>query len=115
MKGDKERCLASGMDGYVSKPVRPNDLLAAMAPFFQENAPRRVLSTSKSHTASVTPTAKVPEADIPDDARIDWKIARATVLEDEDLLARLSTPSSPSGPAGLRVVGGDYPQPICEL
>ena len=27
MKGDEERCLAAGMDGYVSKPIRPDQLL----------------------------------------------------------------------------------------
>src|SRR5262249_55598040 len=26
MKGDRERCLASGMDSYVSKPLRPQEL-----------------------------------------------------------------------------------------
>ena len=26
MKGDKERCLEAGMDGYISKPVRPQEL-----------------------------------------------------------------------------------------
>jgi two-component system sensor histidine kinase/response regulator len=30
MKGDKEECLASGMDGYVSKPIRRPELMAAM-------------------------------------------------------------------------------------
>lgn len=26
MKGDRERCLASGMDGYISKPIRSDEL-----------------------------------------------------------------------------------------
>jgi two-component system sensor histidine kinase/response regulator len=28
MKGDKERCLSAGMDGYISKPIRPDHLFA---------------------------------------------------------------------------------------
>jgi CheY-like chemotaxis protein len=30
MRGDEERCLEAGMDGYVSKPVRPQELYAAL-------------------------------------------------------------------------------------
>jgi two-component system sensor histidine kinase/response regulator len=30
MQGDAERCLAAGMDGYVSKPIKPEDLYAAI-------------------------------------------------------------------------------------
>ncbi len=28
MKGDEERCLAAGMDGYITKPLRPKELFA---------------------------------------------------------------------------------------
>ena len=30
MKGDPEQCLAAGMDGYIAKPMRPDDLYTAI-------------------------------------------------------------------------------------
>jgi len=30
MKGDEQRCIAAGMDGYLSKPIRPSDLTGAI-------------------------------------------------------------------------------------
>ncbi|MDD2337896.1 MAG: response regulator [Geobacteraceae bacterium] len=46
MKGDREACLKAGMDGYVSKPLKTDELLAAMEQLFGkwpetgEEAPR---------------------------------------------------------------------------
>jgi CheY-like chemotaxis protein len=30
MQGDRERCLAAGMDGYIAKPIQPRRLFEAL-------------------------------------------------------------------------------------
>jgi CheY-like chemotaxis protein len=39
MKGDRERCLEAGMDGYVSKPIRAGELYQALATFAPSDNP----------------------------------------------------------------------------
>jgi len=38
MEGDRERCLAAGMDGYIAKPVRAKDLIDAIENLCQSPA-----------------------------------------------------------------------------
>ena len=38
LKGDRERCLAAGMDGYISKPIHVAELFAAIERLFAEPA-----------------------------------------------------------------------------
>jgi CheY-like chemotaxis protein len=39
MKGDRERCLAAGMDGYVTKPIQVRDLLETMQAVLEDHGP----------------------------------------------------------------------------
>src|SRR5262249_53248995 len=53
MKGDRERCLESGMDAYVSKPLQPDALYAAVeGPAAAPGAP--------AHVAAPVPTVVTP-------------------------------------------------------
>ena len=47
MAGDRERCLAAGMDAYVSKPLRLDELLSTIDGFF----------IGESRDESATPTS----------------------------------------------------------
>jgi len=73
MRGDKERCLAGGMDGYISKPIQPSGLFAEI---------ERCLAASQGSNA-VTKNTKEPGE----------LIDRVSLLErvegDQELLAEM--------------------------
>jgi CheY-like chemotaxis protein len=39
MAGDRQRCLDAGMDGYVSKPLRPPELFSEIDRSLQDPSP----------------------------------------------------------------------------
>ncbi len=71
MKGDRERCVAGGMDGYVSKPVQAEELIQAV-----EGLDGNSRATSKT-------------SDLTNEV-VDREVALARVEGDEGLLADLA-------------------------
>ena len=50
MTGDRERCMAVGMDGYLSKPIRPQELDETLDSML---APGREVLSSESNSTSL--------------------------------------------------------------
>ncbi len=75
MKGDRERCLEAGMDGYVSKPVRPQELFAAVERHGQPQADGQGLERE--------------EGSDPPCPAVDWEGALARLAGDRELLVEL--------------------------
>jgi Amt family ammonium transporter len=68
LKGDRERCLAVGMDDYVSKPLNPNRLIAVINHQIEERAQRPVLtqeSNGDPDLSSSAPADSSTPADTP--------------------------------------------------
>jgi DNA-binding response OmpR family regulator len=59
MKGDRELCLASGMDDYVSKPIALPELMAALN---RHLVPRSPASEDVSENGSARHPANPPQA-----------------------------------------------------
>jgi CheY-like chemotaxis protein len=52
MKGDRERCIASGMDAYISKPIRSKELFETMEALLQgrpAEAPLEIKTTAEAN------------------------------------------------------------------
>ena len=65
MKGDRERCIEAGMDGYVSKPIGSKEVAEAIAgiPRLQDEG-----------TPAVSPEVRQPDATLPPAPRIVWNM-----------------------------------------
>jgi two-component system, sensor histidine kinase and response regulator len=92
MKGDRELCLESGMDDYVSKPVRPWQLLNALSQFFDEGtqtagAPRGLATQLDPKAAGEAATDEVATVE---KYCVDWSVALRITQGDRELLREIA-------------------------
>jgi CheY-like chemotaxis protein/HPt (histidine-containing phosphotransfer) domain-containing protein len=99
MKGDRERCLAAGMDDYVSKPIEPAELGAVI----DRVARRRALG----------PAGRARVDALPD---FDLTMAMRMVADDRELLRTIAGMFLEQGPMRVQAVrvahGNDDPATI---
>jgi len=88
MKGDRERCLAAGMDGYISKPIRIREL--------------------EQTIAQVVSATKPANAHVPEETEGDDVIDRTALLAGVDGNLRLLREL-------VRLFLADYPQRLAEI
>ncbi|HYB41440.1 MAG TPA: response regulator, partial [Candidatus Methylomirabilis sp.] len=60
MQGDRELCVAAGMDDYVAKPIRVEELVAAL-----ERSPRRATSVTRPSHDTEAPARSAAGPDAP--------------------------------------------------
>ncbi len=77
MRGDRERCLAVGVDGYVAKPIRA-------AQFFR--AIEETLTAAGAHQPSEAEPELPSEAEAEAPSEVDWSEALASVRNDRNIL-----------------------------
>jgi signal transduction histidine kinase/CheY-like chemotaxis protein/streptogramin lyase/HPt (histidine-containing phosphotransfer) domain-containing protein len=94
MKGDRERCLESGMDGYVSKPLHAQDLLEAIAAVVPQRAAAAAADPNPTNAdpANADPGTPAPGGEPPASPHaigVDTAALLETLDGDRDLLAEL--------------------------
>jgi len=99
MQGDRERCLSAGMDEYLTKPIKPEDLAVALD---------RIFGDDRAATVPAAPTEAEPAAE----AGFDLTAALKYVGGDRELLDELLGIFAEDAPVRLEAIrraiaGGD--------
>ncbi len=94
MKGDHELCLAAGMDGYIAKPIRQQEVIAVLRQALAGPASMSPLTGEPvGELASIEATKTASST-----RRLNWKQALKTVGEDTELLREVLAAFLEEGP-----------------
>ena len=61
MNGDREKCISAGMDGYLSKPIRPQELDAVLDRFVDEKSKGSLEKDQAAHANGAIDVAQLLE------------------------------------------------------
>ena len=99
LKGDRERCLALGMDDYVSKPITPVEMYRAVERFpalclpeeaGQRNSAEVSATPTECHTESRIPENPSDSAPCGERPAIDWNVAKVRLGSGSEILREFS-------------------------
>ena len=108
MQGDEERCLAAGMDGYISKPIKPDELFGAIDTI--DTVEQRTEPVDKAEDTTVeqraerTGEAEESKPTPTEEAAYDRNAILEILDGDEELLREL-----------VRVFLDDYPDHLAQI
>ena len=87
MKGDRERCLAAGMDGYIAKPIRQKEVVAVLRQSLAGETGLFRLTAEQDALAPVEEDSRHTAA--ASTRRLNWDQALRFVAGDSDLLSEV--------------------------
>jgi CheY-like chemotaxis protein len=86
-KGDREQCLAAGMDGYIAKPINRSEFLETVARYSGRQEGSGIVEQGKTEEPNQSPIPNPQSLLKPAGQDMDWSAALAEAGGDRQLLA----------------------------